>query len=666
MATDMPCHYTRLQWKNAQPYSEQYNDVFFSRAGGEAESRHVFIVANRLAQRFAGRQHFCIAETGFGSGLNFLLAAQCFLEHAERGASLDFVSVEKHLLHPDDVAQCHADSSHLKPVVDELLRVYPPALPGIHRCLLFDGRIRLTILQGDVGDVLADLPLRVDAWFLDGFAPSRNQAMWSQPVFDAMARYSHAQTTVSTYTVAGVVRRGLQQAGFTLQKIPGFGDKREMLTGCYSGAWRGARSTPWFRLPRAVQDYSQVVIVGAGIAGLTTAYQLAQRGCRITMVDRAVEVASAASGNPAAIVMPRLSVGDHAHNTFVLQAYYFARQQYRRLQQAATQPFWFESGVLTAIESDRAEKMLDSGHIASAFVRGDHQQSANRARQWLYADDAGWIRPSLVCQQILAMCGDVVRYVQAEVACVRNENNHHILLDARDRVIAEAGCLVLANAHGLSALLGEDHYPVASNRGQISLIAEHELIRQPETPLSADKYMTPVLDGVACVGASYANSCATALSQTDHVENIDGVNAMCDEAIVRESAKQMLRGRVSFRAVTPDRLPLLGPAPDMDYFRQCYHDLHYGKPAEVYPPARYRQGLFINAGFGSHGFSQAFLCAEILASMIAGTPLPVTQAMLARLLPARFLIRDLSRLLKKSQGSVRQGKTRRKSAVYNE
>ncbi len=639
----MSAHYTRLQWKNSQPYSERYDDVFFSRAGGEAESQHVFIDANRLTQRFAGRQHFCIAETGFGSGLNFLLAAQCFLEHADKGASLDFVSVEKHLLHPDDVAQCHADRPHLKTIVDELLRCYPPAAPGMHRCLLFDGRIRLTLIHDDAGKAMDAVDMRVDAWFLDGFAPSKNRSMWSQPVFDAMARCSHAQTTVSTYTVAGVVRRGLQQAGFDVQKAPGFGDKREMLTGRYNGDQRRARQAPWFHPPRASGDCKQVVIVGAGIAGLTTAHQLAQRGCRVTLVDQAAEAASAASGNPAAIVMPRLTVGDGVYNAFALQAFYFARQQYRKLQQAAQQPFWFESGVLTAVEHDRAEKMLDTAHMASAFLRLDPQYAPKTGRLWLRADDAGWIRPALVCQQILAMCAGSARYVQAQVASVRTENHRHILLDSEQCVIAEADCVVLANADGLNALLGEEHYPVEANRGQVSLVEERDLLWRPPTPLSAGRYITPVVEGVACVGASYAASQATALSQSDHAENIDGVNSLFDSAIVSQSAKQKLEGRVSFRAVTPDRLPMVGPAPDIGDFRQRYRDLHHGKAEQNYAPARYREGLYLNVGYGSHGFSQAFLCAEILASLITNTPAPVARPVLERLLPARFLVRELKR-----------------------
>ena len=639
----MPAHYTRLQWKNSQPYSEQYDDVFFSRAGGEAESQHVFIAANRLAQRFAGRQHFCIAETGFGSGLNFLLAVQCFLEHADTGASLDFVSVEKHLLHPDDVAQCHADRPHLKTIVDELLRCYPPAAPGMHRCLLFDGRIRLTLMHDDASHALGAVDMQVDAWFLDGFAPSKNQAMWSQPVFDAMARCSHAQTTVSTYTVAGVVRRGLQQAGFEVQKVPGFGDKREMLTARYNDTRRRARQAPWFHLPRSSGDCKQVVIVGAGIAGLATAHQLAQRGCQITLVDRAAEAASAASGNPAAIVMPRLTVGDGVYNAFALQAFYFARQQYRKLQQSSQQPFWFESGVSTAVERERAEKMLDAAHMASAFLRLDSQYATKTERLWLRAEDAGWIRPSLACQQILAVCADSTRYVQAEVASVRAENHRHILLDSEERVIAEADCVVLANAHGLNALLGEQQYPVAANRGQVSLVEERDLLWRLPAPLSADRYITPALEGVACVGASYVDSQAASLSKSDHADNIDGVNSLFDRAIVSESAKQRLEGRVSFRAVTPDRLPMVGPAPDISDFKQRYRDLHHGKAEQNYAPARYRQGLYLNAGYGSHGFSQAFLCAEILASMIANTPAPVARPVLERLLPARFLVRELKR-----------------------
>lgn len=59
---------------------------------------------------------------------------------------------------------------------------------------------------------------QVDARFLDGFAPAKNPDMWTQDLFSAMARPARPGGTLATFTSAGFVRRGLQEAGFTMRK----------------------------------------------------------------------------------------------------------------------------------------------------------------------------------------------------------------------------------------------------------------------------------------------------------------------------------------------------------------------------------------------------------------------------------------------------------------
>ena len=638
----MPSHYTRLQWRHGQPYSAHYDDVFASRDGGEAEAQHVFIDGNRLPQRFAAQKQFCVGETGFGTGLNFLLTVQSFLQHADDDASLDFVSVEKHLLHPDDVARCHAARPALQPLVAELLACYPPALAGVHRCMLCNGRVRLSLLLGEAAEVLANLDLYVDAWFLDGFSPARNPAMWSQPVCDALARYSHEGTSLSSYSVAGVVRRGLQQAGFELQKRPGYGRKRDMLTGRFTGA-RQDSAPPWYRLPQLPREVNNAVIIGAGIAGLTTAWQLVQRGYRITLIDRAPRIASAASGNPAAVVMPRLALADDGYNALVLQALYFARRQYRSLQADSERTFWFEHGVQLAVCRDRAGRLLDDSHPASACLCEHASAASDTDIAWLLCRDAGWLRPRVLCDALLAACGDALHYVQAEVSALQFANGRSIVLDGGKRELAETGCLILANANGLATLPAAKHLPLQASRGQISLLPEVMLQQGLQRPLSGSRYITPPLDGYACAGASYGSSSSSALQSADHADTLAGLTAMAPDLLRPGIEPHSLRGRVAWRAVTPDRLPLIGPLPDAEYFRREYHDLHHGRPASRYASARYHSGVYVNAGYGSHGFSLAFLGAELLASMIGGTPLPVTQPSLQRLLPARFLVRALRR-----------------------
>ena len=250
----------KLDWRNENtPVSTDYGDVYFSITDGAAESNYVFVQQNQLAQRFAElyqnqtKEHFIIAETGFGTGLNFLQAAKLWQETRQQQnleeqahKHLFFISTEIHPLSKEDLQlslNCWPDLHSLS---DELINLYPHAIAGMHT-LTFAHGITLILCQQDVISGLEninehDFPALknkhgrlVDAWFLDGFAPSKNPDMWSDELFSSMAKLSHLGTTLATFTAAGLVRRGLKAVGFDIKKIKGFGKKREMLIGHYQG-----------------------------------------------------------------------------------------------------------------------------------------------------------------------------------------------------------------------------------------------------------------------------------------------------------------------------------------------------------------------------------------------------------------------------------------------
>lgn len=238
-----PIQTATLTWnEQGTPVSKQFDDVYFSNQDGLEETRYVFLHGNRLPQRFAThpRPLLVVAETGFGTGLNFLTLWQAFagFRQAEPDAALQrlhFISFEKFPLQQADLAAAHARWPELAPYADELRAQWPLPLPGCHRLLLAEGRITLDLWFGDVNELLpqfdASMNNQVDAWFLDGFAPAKNPDMWTEQLFAAMARFARPEGSFATFTAAGFVRRGLQQAGFQVNRCKGFGQKREMLAG---------------------------------------------------------------------------------------------------------------------------------------------------------------------------------------------------------------------------------------------------------------------------------------------------------------------------------------------------------------------------------------------------------------------------------------------------
>lgn len=228
--------FAKLQWKNQQPYSLEFDDVYYSSDDGLAETEYVFIQHNQLTERFSTLQEteFTIIETGFGTGLNFFSAVQHWLNNAPIDATLKFVSIERHPLSPADFMR----ASQLWPAFSEyahqLQSAYSQLKAGPNQLTCGNNRVELTLWIGDINAVLPQIETTADAFFLDGFAPSKNETMWSSKLFDEIARLSKENTTFSTFTSAGQVRRNLQGAGFNVQKTSGFGRKREMLHGRYA------------------------------------------------------------------------------------------------------------------------------------------------------------------------------------------------------------------------------------------------------------------------------------------------------------------------------------------------------------------------------------------------------------------------------------------------
>lgn len=229
--------HAKIEWRDNQPYSTTFGDVYFSSDDGLLETEYVFLQGNNLPLRWQqlATDNFTIMETGFGTGLNFLCAARLWLDTAAKDATLHFISVEKYPLTPEDISTALQSWDDLNIVKAPLLAQYSSLLSGKDTISLFENRVHLTLLIGDATEQLQHIKNEVDAWFLDGFAPAKNPDMWQPTLFEQMARLSHNNATFATFTSAGVVRRGLIGAGFKVNKRSGFGKKREMLTGHYQG-----------------------------------------------------------------------------------------------------------------------------------------------------------------------------------------------------------------------------------------------------------------------------------------------------------------------------------------------------------------------------------------------------------------------------------------------
>lgn len=645
--------YAKICWHDDQPHNEDFNDIYFAREGGRAESEYVFLQKNDLPRRWLQQDRFVIGETGFGTGLNFLVTVDAWLKTARPDATLYYFSAEKFPLQQSDLQTTMSAWPELSSLASEVLLNWPAAVAGYHYIELFQRRVLLILMLGDAKQMLQQMTSKVDAWYLDGFAPARNPEMWSLELLSEIARNSHAHGTFSTYTAAGEVRRRLQASGFAVNKVRGFAAKRDMLCGYMQEPGVDTQQTPWFSLPRPASQAKKIAVIGAGIAGITSAWSLARRGFQVDLFDRHAHVAMGGSGNPAGVLLPRIAAADSIESEFYASAFFTTLRRLSMLRSVYPELSWQQTGVVQLLSSARLHQQYNSQEYPPEYVRAISATETNQlcglnvdAAAMSYPL-AGWLEPRNLCEILLA---DADKSIDAnfdqEVGSLRRHNDAWLLLDPQQR---ELGCyqqVILANAHQVLQYEQTAWMNVLPARGQISYLPATQNSRNLLCPICYDGYVLPATAGNHVIGASFATGIADIdLSPAEHEQNMlrlqQYVPALTHN--VAASAVNNLTGRAALRAVTPDRLPIAGAVPDMDYYRQYYCDLHRGKQPGSYPNAGYLSGLYVNTGHGARGLTSAFLTAEMVSAMMAGDVLPVSKRIMHALHPARFFIRQARR-----------------------
>jgi tRNA 5-methylaminomethyl-2-thiouridine biosynthesis bifunctional protein len=650
--------YTNLIWRDGQPYSELFDDIYFSSdntelISGESEFMHVFFRHNHLARRWPGCEHFVIAELGFGSGLNCALTIREWLKYcasSDAQKTLHYIAIEKHPFSAKDVAKLLSRHPELRPICDEMVKNYPPAVEATHCRTLFDNKVVIHYKFMDIKQALDDEGLKVDAWFLDGFSPAKNPAMWSADVFEQIAKNSTSAASCSTYTAAGLVKRNLKQAGFEVKKVSGYGKKREMLVATLQQKISPVllyRDKPWFSPAVNITSSSKAItIIGAGIAGLTMAYSMVNRGWTVTIIDEQGDVAKQASSNPAAIVYPRLSANNDIDSRFYLSAYCYSLHVLNSLQKTSSTEFWFDCGLQQAFDRKRISDILYRFQFNKDFV-GLVEAKPGEAKRlpdekvWLDYKNAGVVLPEVLCQVLREICGEALSIVHAHVDEIKSENNKCLCFsDAKQ--INEADCLVIANGISVNELNLSPELPVEAIRGQ-AMVLSNSTENSPsiDRAVNAGVYFTPSLAGKHYLGATYSH--LNKSMAVDEEENLSLLELLDEIYPEHFTLDDMEESWVGFRCMAKDRVPVVGALPDTAFFKQHYADIHHGRHHKPYPAARHHSGLYITAAHGSRGFTSSFLSAEIIASQINGEPLPVNKNTLDYLSPSRFIVNKLKR-----------------------
>ncbi|WP_339743965.1 tRNA (5-methylaminomethyl-2-thiouridine)(34)-methyltransferase MnmD [uncultured Maricaulis sp.] len=612
-ADGLYCQPPQLDWSQPSgPRAPDYGDIYFSAEDGLEETRAVFLQGCDLPHDWQGKPNYVVGELGFGTGLNALALWDLWRREGPATGWLHFVSIEKHPLRREDAARAFSAWPSLAGLSAQLLAQWPSALKGAHRLVFPDDRFTITLFQDEAELALAQIEAQVDAWFLDGFAPDRNEAMWSQTVFDRIGRLSRAGTRVATFTVAGAVRRGLQQAGFSVEKRPGFGRKRQRLEAIYAGAVTPPEISP---VERTQPCAGRVAIIGAGIAGASLALAFRRRGREVVVVD-AVGPAAGASGAPVGLLTPRLERTDRPHVRATLAAFEFARRTYLGLDG------FYPEGVLR-LPRDAEDR--DRLALIASRMDGDHVWDG----EGLWQPQAARFEPRRLVTQLLADTPLII----AQINRVEEGETGVRLFDADGGVVLEADLVIHASGWGANAVFDA----LDANAGQLAVIEG----APPQRAVVWGGYACAAPGGGVMLGTTHVRG-----EEAGPIEAaITGLRA--DLALHRPQiaaglGMEVLQSWAGIRAVTSDQLPVSGPVAGSE-FTARWQQYSTGRLPRIKPgpPGPCRQ--FILSGFGSRGFAHAPLLAEALAGDLSGEPGALERAGRECLQSTRFAWRRLKR-----------------------
>lgn len=633
------------------PFSPAYDDIYHSAAGAFAQAEHVFLRGNGLPGSWHGRRSFTVVETGFGIGGNFLATWAAWRADPNRCERLAFVSIEKHPFRAQDLRSLYArlaSDATLSPLAAQLAEAWPMLTPGLHRLEFEDGRVTLTIAFGDALELLPKLCLRADAFYLDGFSPAKNPELWSPAVFKTLARLAGDGATLATYTCAGHVRRGLDEAGFDCAKQEGFASKRAMLVGRFAPRWRVRRHEP--PLPFEASE-RHAIIVGAGLAGCALAQRLAVRGWRITLVERHARPGCEASGNPAGVFHPLLSRDDSVASRITRSGFLSALARWAALERAGHAFARSRDGLLQIADDGEQAQALDEAIASFGYPHELVQSvSAAQAREaagvpvarggWLYPR-GGALDPGALCAALIASANDAIEWrTGVEAQRIEREHNGWSVWDAHGGVIARASVVAFANAHDAARLAGLRYAPTRIVRGQLTCLPQ-SVSPALRLPIIGEGYAAPLPDGLL-TGATYdVDDAGAELRAGSHAENLVRLAGLLPGfdrcAGASELDPTRLTGRVAFRCVTSDRLPMIGSLGDEHASAQQADALRGARLPDL-PRA---PGLYGAFAFGSRGLVWASLGAELVAAQLEGEPWPMERDLADALDPARYLLRAL-------------------------
>ena len=593
-------------------FSDKFGDYYFSRDNGLAETQYVFLGGNNLPDAWRDHDRFVIAETGFGTGMNFLSTWELFDKTSRRGRSLHYIAAE---LYPLDI---HILKKFLRPLfgvrAERFLAQYPFLTPGYHRLQLAEN-VTLTLIFDDVVEAFRLLDANVNCWFLDGFVPAGNPEMWRQELFDRMATLSAEGASFATFTAAGFVRRGLMQAGFEVEKTKGYGKKREMLKGRFpAGRPSEPKNTP-----------GRIAIIGGGLAGAAAAYALGQRGYSPILYEKGPHLAGGASGNARGLFNPRPFAQRHPRCEFHTAGLELIARTARHLANEYDISYRLPGCLHLTDTPDKVTRHAKALGTQDTPPRGGMGWPVDLLRRveageasaiarvkipvpCLWSPLAGAVSPPRLVRAYAAGCEVRLNH---DIHRVQKHDGAWALMDQTGQTVGQADTVILTRPVDIEGAAIDWPALLRPVRGQITEIAAPSRLAGLRCNIAHGGYLSRAADNRLIMGATFQRGREDSKPDPeDNYRNFYQTRLALGHRLMRPDFRSH---RASVRLTTPDHMPLAGPL-------QTGND-----------------GLYISAGWGSHGLLGTILGAHLLADQMDGTPKPIPKNVVGALDPKRFL-----------------------------
>ncbi len=583
-------------------YSKSYNDIYFDKLNGPKETEHVYLNTNNLTKKFRNKQKFVIAEIGFGTGLNFLLTWKLWKENRKTNGTLTYISFENAPLSKKDIERVYKKFKKLDGYSRFLLKNIPERCKSTHRIFIKADNINLILIYDDISSLI-NFNFKADTWFLDGFSPKKNPLVWTDKLFKQLYNFTNLDGSLSTFSVAGHIRRGLLKAGFKVLKVNGYGKKKEISYAIK----KDLISSNQYKFS-CEKKIGPVAIIGSGISGASLAYALRKRNIECFIIDKSYKLANGASGNKLALQMPKLTMDNSPYGLLSLEAFLYSRKIAKNLNAIP------RSDGLVLIPSRERDiikfkKLLENNWPLDLLNNNYDKLNFLKFINHIYMKSSGIVNNIKFIQNLIK---DVEFISKFDVKKITSKDGLNIIIDKFGNRL-KSKTVIWANGFEMTNL--NQNLPINPISGQVTYLKANELSSNLKINFSYGHHFSQAFKGYHQIGASFNRNANTCFREIDQNTNINSIPEFLRKNIyynINESGH-----RVSVRASTKDRMPFFGDLSALT-----------GKKSN---------NIYILGGMGAWGFVYAPFYAELLVTKIINDQL-VINSKLEKLLTIERLL----------------------------